>query len=712
MNTKLLLLAGLLCITCPLQASILHVDASAGPGGDGSEKAPFQTIQEARMAAVGLRQQPVTVRLHEGHYLSRTGWNLGPMDSRPAEAPLTYEAAPGARVRISTGIIVPPEALKPVSDEAILARLPEATRSKVREVSLENLDMVVSRFPAKFRGLELLEVYWNGKRLPISRWPNDGVFAKIQRVTDNGIEGRGGTFIYREDAPARWMDALDDGVWLRGFWRVPWVIEAVRVGDIDPEKKTITHAVAIPNGIGSKYHRAANNGPGPGSGEEPWEAINLIEEIDVPGEWAVRFSAQKLYILPPDDSGELLITDCATPIISLAGVSNTSLIGLHVDGGMGDGIRVEGGENVMIAGCKVSNVARDGIVLAGGKRHMVLSNDITETGYSGINFLGGERATLTPGGHRIINNLVTRAGLYFPIAGIVGGLGPRAESVGNRIAHNRIHDCANSGIVYAGNENVFEYNEIYRVGLGSSDLGCFYTNSGWTSRGNIVRFNMVHHSMNANAFYVDDGDSGDEFFANIAYKTQSGGFVGGGHDHVFRNNILVANTRAMHVDARGMARGYTVDDPRLRGDLESVPFRQPPWSEKYPSLARILEIEPERPSGILIEDNLIVACETDLRRSGREGELTGVTFRNNFVSDDMGMFVDPANLDFTLKPEAAVFQQIPSFQQVPVAKIGLYSDFFRPVIPERDMELLRTGNTQAHFDSQTDIDASNRPANP
>lgn len=664
------------------------------------------------MAAATDRRGPVTVRIHDGHYLTRAGWSLGPIDSRPTEAPVTYEAVPGGKVRVSTGIVVPAGSLKPVTDEDVLARLPEASRDKVRELSLEELDMVVSRFPAKFRGLELIEVFWNGRRLPISRWPNDGVFAKIQEVKDNGIQGKGGVFVYREDAPSRWTAAVDEGIWLRGFWRVPWVIEAVQVDTIDPVTKTITQAVTIPGGIGSKYHRAANNGPGPGSGDEPWEAINLIEEIDVPGEWAVRFSTQKLYILPPADAGEMLITDCNAPIISISGVSNTSFVNLHVDGGMGDGIRVEGGENVMIAGCKVSNVSRDGIVLAGGKRHLVLSNDTMETGFSGINFLGGERATLTPAGHRIINNLVTKAGVYFPIAGIVGGLGPRSESVGNLVAHNRIHDCANSGIVYAGNENVFEYNEIYRVGLGSSDLGCFYTTGAWTSRGNIVRFNMVHHSMNANAFYVDDGDSGDEFFANIAYKTQSGGFIGGGHDQIFRNNIFVANTRAMHVDARGIARGYTVDDRRLRGDLESVPFQQPPWSEKYPSLVRILEIEPERPSGILIEDNLIVSCETDIRRSGKESELGGVTFRNNFVSEDMGMFVDPANLDFTLKPDAAVFQQIPGFRQVPVAKIGLYPDPYRPTVPERDMELLRTGNTKAHFDSQTDIDASNRPVQP
>jgi hypothetical protein len=709
------LLFGAVVLNAPLAGAadpvILHVNVAAVPRGDGTENRPFPLIEEAVAAARQHKQSPVIVRIAPGHYVMRNGLLLGPGDNRQADAPVRYEALDPANVRVSSGILIPLEKMQPVSDDAVLQRLPESSRRFVRELSLDDLDLQATRFPDRFRGLDLLEVFWDGERLPISRWPEAGKFSTMERVTDNGLGQEGGTFVYRGEVPQRWVGVLEDGVWLRGFWRVPWVIEAVRVGSIDPEKRTITHAVPIPNGIGSKYHRAPNNGPGPGSGQETWEAINLIEEIDTPGEWAVRFSTRKLYIYPPGDSGELLITDLREPVVALAGVSNTSLIGWTVDSGLGDGILVSGGENVLIAGCKVSNVSRNGIVLNGGLDHTILSCDTTNTGYSGISFLGGDRRTLSPSGHRILNNLVSRAGLYFPAAGIVGGDRPQAEAVGNRVAHNRIHDCANSGIVYGGNENLFEYNEIYRVGLGSSDLGCFYTNSGWTSRGNVIRNNFVHHSMNANAFYVDDGDAGDLFHGNVAYRTQSGGFIGGGHDQTFRHNIIVSNTRAMHVDARGIARGYTVDDTRLRADLESVPFLESPWSEKYPSLVGILESQPEYPSGILIEENLFVDNEEPLRKANSDRELQGLVFTDNFVSDDMDMFVDVEALDFTLKENAPVFAAIPGFPQVPMAKIGIYSDQYRPVVPPRDMELLRTGNTAGGgFDSLVDVEATNRKA--
>lgn len=692
-------------------AAVIHVSATAQDPGDGTAALPFPTIEAARDAARTIKDRPVLVRIEAGHYLVRDGLAFGPEDSGEPGRRISYEAAAGAEVRISSGVLLPRSALLTVDDAAVRDRFPEESRERIRRVPLGDHGLKAPRFADNFKGIELLEVQSDRRRLPLAKWPGKGRFAAMGEVLDNGIAPPAtGTFVFPGDAPLRWNEAVKDGLWLRGFWRVPWVIEAVRVGGIDSEQRSITLAVPVPRGIGSKYTRAPGDGPGPGSGAEPWEAFNLIEEIRNPGEWAVRFADDTLYILPPQGDDDLLISDNRRPVIHLNGASHVSVKGLTVDSGLGDGIRVTGGTDVLIAGCRVTNVARDGIVLDGGRNHTVLSNDTAETGYSGIVYLGGDRATLTPSGHRIINNLVTRAGLFFPAPGINGGLGPRAEAVGNLIAHNRIHDCMNSGIVYAGNDNVFEFNEIYRVGLGSSDLGCFYTNSGWTSRGNIIRHNFVHHSMNANAFYVDDGDCGDTFLGNVAYKTESGGFIGGGHHQTFVNNVIIESPRAMHIDSRGLSRGYTITDKRLRGDLDSVPYNQPPWTERYPELAGILETEMEKPSNILIENNLFVRCETPLRKSGKEADFEGLTYRGNIETDDLGIFVDPEQFDFALKPDAVVFREIPGFEQIPMARIGLFVDAFRTSVPPRDMELLRTGDTDGGFDSQTDVNASNRPA--
>jgi hypothetical protein len=696
-----------------LAASEFYVAPDGSDGNPGTQARPFATLEQARAAASRNRTAagPTTVWLAAGRYITRAGNVFTARDSGTAAAPVTYQAAPGAEVILSAGMMVPPTALKALDDPAWQARLHPAARGRVMEINLAALGVEVTPLSDDFRKMGLPEIFYRGKTLPLSRWPNGEVFTTMEKVTDNGMEPpHGGTFVYRGDEPTRWVQALqDEGVWLRGFWRVPWTIEGIKVKSIDTTARTITFEAAVPGGIGSKYERD-KNGLGPGDGKEPWHALNLLEEIDQPGEWSIDFRTGTLYLWPPGEiaADTLFIADRKTPVVAFKDVSNLALKGITIDGGMGPGIEIDGGENVLIAGCTVRNVGDAGISIRGGWRHQVLSSDVHDTGQEGIMFTGGERRTLTPGGHRIINNHVYRIGLHYPAGAVVAGEGVGSETVGNLVAHNRIHDVPNGGVLFAGNDNVFEYNEIYRVGLGSSDLGCFYTSGGWTARGNVIRYNFVHHSMNSNAFYMDDGDSGNAVYGNVDYKTASGGFVGGGHDQSFTNNVFVECTRAMHVDARGVTRHYDARDKRLSKDLSSEPYRTPPWSERYPALVHILDYRPDIPSGIVIEDNLIVGCGTDIRESGNGADFAGVTFRDNVVSNDQSVFVDPANFNFALKPGVAATLGLKDFKPIPFNRIGLYTDEYRAMLPPRDDALLRNGNTERHFDSQTDLDASNR----
>ena len=38
-----------------------------------------------------------------------------------------------------------------------------------------------------FRKLELPEVFYRGKRLPLARWPDGEAFSLMEKVTDNGM---------------------------------------------------------------------------------------------------------------------------------------------------------------------------------------------------------------------------------------------------------------------------------------------------------------------------------------------------------------------------------------------------------------------------------------------------------------------------------------------------------------------------------------------
>ena len=438
-------------------------------------------------------------------------------------------------------------------------------------------------------------------------------------------------------------------------------------------------------GIGSKY-------AGPeGAGNEPWHALNLLEEIDIPGEWSVDFTTRTLYFWPPAEltGASIAISDLETSMVRMKDSSSITLRALSIEGGLGDGVEISGGKDCVVAGCRISRVGRNAVVLKEGLHHQSLSNDLTILGHGGVIVSGGDRKTLTPCGHVVDNNHISNYALaklnYSPGIGV--GFSPTGMfAVGCRITHNRIHDSPHAGILYGGNDNLFELNEVYDVVKKTFDMGAFYTTHEWISGGNILRHNFVHHAPEATGFYLDDGDSGDLVEGNIAYRVGCGPFIGGGHDNIAKGNLSVDCGRGAHLDTRGVARGYDKDKALFKG-LESIDAKSPPWSIRFPNLATIFGGKPELPTGSAIESTVAVNCESVLHFSGKKEELAAATLQNNFelTIEDMGFF-NAAKLDFRMKPDAPVFAKVPGFKPIPFERIGLYTNELRPTVQERSPE--------------------------
>ena len=138
--------------------------------------------------------------------------------------------------------------------------------------------------------------------------------------------------------------------------------------------------------------------------------------------------------------------------------------GLALEGGLGDGIVIEGGRSNRIAGCTVRNLGGSGMVVRGGSDHAVESCDLHALGAAGIRLSGGDRATLTACGHRAINNHIFDVGRRQKTYAAGIHVGESHETaIGCRVAHNLIHDLPHAAVLYTGNDHVFEYNEICRV---------------------------------------------------------------------------------------------------------------------------------------------------------------------------------------------------------------------------------------------------------
>jgi hypothetical protein len=217
-------------------------------------------------------------------------------------------------------------------------------------------------------------------------------------------------------------------------------------------------------------------------------------------------------------------------------------------------------------------------------------------------------------------------------------------------------------------------------------MGAFYTTNDWTSCGNVLRYNFVHHSPNAVGFYLDDGDGGDTVFGNIAYEMQSGPSVCGGHHNTVENNLVVRCKRGLFMDARGVARKYDRESSLFR-KLHAVPFNQSPWKEAFPYLQTLAETDTRLPIGNTIRNNITALCDQPTRLAAKPAEIEASVFADNVdLSNRDPLFTGEAAGDLSLKADSPILKEAPQFQPIPFAQIGLFADEYRLTLPRRQWE--------------------------
>ena len=117
--------------------------------------------------------------------------------------------------------------------------------------------------------------------------------------------------------------------------------------------------------------------------------------------------------------------------------------------------------------------------------------------------------------------------------------------------------------------------------------------------------------------------------------------------------------------------------------LEAMPYREPPWSERYPELVGILEDDPGFPKRNVVDRNLVVRCEDWLHTPKMEPYLELNRIEDNLVFEEFAEvgFVDADNLELQLREDSPVYDRLPEFERIPFERIGLFTDEFRRQLP-------------------------------
>ena len=630
------------------------------PNPDKSD-GPFRTLERARNAVRSLKQSGsiplggVTVYVREGVYFLDKPFELTQEDSGTDKACITYAAFPGETVRLVGG--KPISGFTPITDKDILAQLDEKARGNVLQIDLKAIG-ISDYGPSNEGGAE---IFFNEQPMCLSRWPNEGFVRIVDVVEQDGHEIHGikgskvGKFKYEGDRPSRWTKEKDP--WLHGYWFWDWSDQRQPLESVDAANHILS--------IKPPYH---NYGYRKG---QWYYAFNLLSELDSPGEWFIDRERGILYFWPPQDINTAkTIMSILPSLITMKEASDITFNGFMFEVCRGTAVVVNGGGRVQLASCGIRNTGSTGASLA-GKGHRVIDCEIYRTGAGGISLTGGDRTTLTPGELYAENNDIHDYGriqrMYTPGIGVQG--------VGNRVAHNRIHDAPHMAIMFGGNDHLFEFNEIFNVCLESNDAGAIYAGRNWTMRGHQIRYNYLHHitgfeNRGCVGVYLDDMFASATIYGNVFYKVTSAAFIGGGRDCTVENNIFVDCKPALHVDARALNwAAYHADEwikeANEKGTLSGIAYNKPPYSTRYPQLITILNDNPKAPVGNVIARNICVGGKwDDVEKIARPF----LKFEDNLLDKDP-LFVDPEKGNFRLQKESPAYKL--GFKEIPFDEIGI-----------------------------------------
>lgn len=683
----------------PLSKNI-YVDSNANTAvADGSIEKPFSTIEDAQAYIRSIPRNSrngIKVFIKGGVYPINKTVEFDEEDSGIKGSPIVYTSYEGEAVLSGMTKVDTSEAAV-VTDTAILERLPQAARGKVIGINLavqglSGLGEVYDKYMFQSHN-KSAEIIWNGVPLTKSRWPNAGEWANVNEYMTTGtphytlppaIGDEGISFTIKNPSAnfAKWSYATN--AVLVGSWSHDWAVDYLKLDYADSESGVV------------KSRTSPSYAAGGSLSSNCFYIENLMEEIDVPGEWYIENDI--LYIYPPSELTENTIIEIPTlgeNMFTFKNVKNINFENLTLYGGKNGGISVSGSENCNFSGLTVSNFYNSAIALYKTKNCGVYSSDISYMGERGIVLEEDSEArkTLISNGNVIKNNKISNTGRQFIMDSYACGI-YLTNATGAYVSHNEVFDMPYTGIWYTGNNNVIEYNDIHDVVKEVGDGGAIYAGQKFIDQGNEINFNYIH-SIKQNpsrknstlvAVYLDDMESGTMVFGNIINGAQTGIILGGGKNTTIKNNIIMnslttVGTGDYSISADSRGTGWASSSVPGYAEDAKAWWANSAWQSQYPWMAsNYFDSMQGYPAGNDISNNIIynhkdTNISSEHSKYGTVNKNIKYTTLYKWYYGDI--FVDEDNGNLNLNPNKGAFKVITDFKNIPFDDIGLYADDYR-----------------------------------
>lgn len=666
-------------------ANIIYVAPYGKDTNKGSIDSPLATLDAAKKQVRKLKDKGVKsieVVFREGDYHITKAVEFTAADSGKADDPIVYRAYEGEKVTLKGSKVLKSSAFKPVKDAKTLEIMHENAIGNLYEVdllsqgiSMDELTIMPEVHSPILNKMDFnREFNWmfvDDRMQNVSRFPNGNDFAQFNNGTTT-------TFQYENNVADKWVN--HDNWWVYTYSSYDYNATRQRGLSVDPDTNTITTTVTSP-AYSNTWSRA-------------WCAYNLIEEIDVPGEYSIDWDTGKLYWWPTKDiaTSKIELSVIGDPIIKGNGLKNVTFRDLGISQINDDGVQLFHSDNVDFIGCDFSGIGWRGLCYNGTKSPKtnqypngfyqgyirdpevaeavdasyncdVMSNTFYNIGAHAIQMFGGNIDTLEPSNNVIEDNFIQKNAIVTTWDAIA------THGVGNLIQHNNISDASYHAVRNFCNDSITRYNEIYNMQKEADDSGAIYISGGTIARGHRVEYNYIHdnavrrptHNGWLHGVYFDDGQQGNTASHNIVVgATQAALMSNQSMATTWVGNTAVDCGVGIRLITQAANDSYYMNDDYASGTVAGVEanihnpklyYRHYPWLKHYVST----KVNP----GVFSSANNNVMVGTTGNNPG------GISHENTFykkytnaienfydLGDDYSQFVDPENHDWRLKADS------------------------------------------------------------
>jgi hypothetical protein len=684
--------AGLWLLGVALAAGGEAADFFVGPGGDdgnpGTAERPFATLARAQQALRARAEgQGATVSVRGGAYYLDAPLIFTAADSGSVDAPLVFAAAEGETVVVSGGQRLQLD-WRPYRDGIFQSATPA--------------------------GLEIDQLFVNGRNQPMARYPNFDPQVAI-------YNGYAADAFSRERA-ARWSDPV--GGYIHAMHRAHWGGYHYRITGKKPDGSVV-------------YEGGWQNNRQMGMHPEHRFVENIFEELDAPGEWYHDAANRVLYFYPPP---ELKLDEATFEVARLrhliefrgepqSPVRHVQLRGLTFRHAArtfmdtnepllrsdwtiyrGGAVFFDGAEDCEVIDCRFDQLGGNAVMVSNYNRRVAVRGClISDSGASGVAFVGDphsvrsplfeyhqrqsfDQIDRTPGPQSenypadclIEDCLIRRVGcVEKQAAGVQISMAARIT-----VRHCSIYETPRAGInisegTFGG--HLIEFCDVFDTVLETGDHGSFNSwgrDRFWGLKDapddqladlalldmpepNVIRFSRwrCDHGWDID---LDDGSSSYHVYKNL--MLHGGLKFREGFHRIAENNILVNNSFHPHV-------WYPNSRDVFRRNIVFTPYRP---------------IRVERPWGEVVDHNLLHRPDWDPPQPAEVLQQQSGRDSNSLMAD--ARFVDPAAGDYRVQEGSPALTL--GFQNFPMDRFGVQKPQWKEIARTPNLPAVRTLQTQ------------------